>query len=209
MSIVAVIDSGSGNLRSVERALHAAGGTPLVTADPEVVRRADRIVVPGQGAFADCVAALKATGLDQAIREFIAAGRPYLGICLGLQVLFDDSEEHGPVRGLGILPGHVVRFRATCVPDGSTRKVPHMGWNCVTATGDEPLLASIAEDTHFYFIHSYYVDPADNESVALWCEYGVRFAAAVRKDNIFACQFHPEKSQHAGLALLANFLETG
>jgi imidazole glycerol-phosphate synthase subunit HisH len=205
---IAIVDSGSGNLRSVEKALARVGGAPVVSADPEVVRRADRIVVPGQGAFADCVRALRARGLDQAIGEVVAAGRPYLGICLGLQVLFDASEEHGPVAGLGLLPGQVVRFTGSGA-DGAPRKVPHIGWNTVRAARPDPLLAGIDEDAYVYFIHSYHAAPADPAIVALECDYGGRFCAAVRKDNLFACQFHPEKSQAVGLRLLANFVTSG
>jgi glutamine amidotransferase len=197
---IAVVDSGSGNLRSVEKALVAAGGEPVVTADPDRVRAADRVVVPGQGAFADCMRNLAARGLDAAIRESIRAGRPYLGICLGLQVLFEDSEEHGPVAGLGILPGHVVRLRPQAL------KVPHIGWNQVAARRPEPLMAGIPEQGSFYFVHSYVAVPADPSLIALACDYGGPFAAAVRRDNLFACQFHPEKSQRHGLRLLANFV---
>ncbi|MSP16734.1 MAG: imidazole glycerol phosphate synthase subunit HisH [Myxococcales bacterium] len=202
--MIAVVDSGSGNLRSVEKALAAVGGRPIVTADPDVVRRADRVVVPGQGAFRDCMAGLAARGLDAALREVIAAGRPYLGICLGLQVLFDESEEQGPVRGLGVLAGRVVRFR----PESPTRKVPHMGWNDVhLAPGrDEPNWRGLPDGAHVYFVHSYYAVPSEPGVTVLECDYGVRFAAAVRKDNVFACQFHPEKSQSVGLALLTRFV---
>lgn len=223
---IAVIDTGSGNLRSVAKALDRVGGRPVVTGDPDLVRRADRVVVPGQGAFGAFVQAMRARGLEQPLREVIAAGRPFLGICLGLQVLFDQSEEQGPVAGLGILPGRVLRFQ----PPTPAHKVPHMGWNQVwrpgttaggahaagvTATGgaraDAPghaMLAGIPDGAHFYFVHSYYVQPADASIVALGCDYGGAFAAAVCKDNLFACQFHPEKSQTAGLALLANFVES-
>ncbi len=198
---IAVVDSGSGNLRSVEKALARVGGRPIVTSDPDVVRRADRIVVPGQGAFADCIRALAERGLDAALREVIASGRPYFGICLGLQILFDQSEEHGPVPGLGVLPGRVVRFSS------AERKVPHIGWNQVRQGSSEPLMAGIADGTYFYFVHSYHAVASDPSDVALWCDYGGSFAAAVRRDNLFACQFHPEKSQAAGLRLLANFVE--
>lgn len=204
---IAVIDTGSGNLRSVAKALAHVGGQPVITSDPDAIRRADRVVVPGQGAFGAFVRAMHARALEQPLREFIASGRPFLGICLGLQVLFDESEEQGPVAGLGILPGRVVRFR----PADPAIKVPHMGWNQVqrpaaAATGD-PMLAGIPANTDFYFVHSYYAAPADPATVALTCDYDVPFAAAVRKDNVFACQFHPEKSQAAGLRLLANFVE--
>jgi imidazole glycerol-phosphate synthase subunit HisH len=203
--VIAVVDSGTGNLRSVEKALAKVGGRPTITADPDEVRRADRIVVPGQGAFRDCVEALHARGLADAIREVIAAGRPYLGMCLGLQVLFDESEEHGVSPGLGILPGRCVRF----APRPDAPKVPHMGWNRVsTCPGHErdPRLAPVAGGAYLYFVHSYYVVPAEPETVALSCDYGLRFAAAVRKDNITAYQFHPEKSSKTGLALLERFV---
>lgn len=200
---VAVIDTGSGNLRSVQKALAKVGGKPVVTSDPDVVRRADRVVVPGQGAFGQWVKALTARGLEESLREVIAGGRPYLGICLGLQVLFDQSEEQGPVNGLGLLGGDVVKFR----PTDRALKVPHMGWNAVAQRSDDPLLRGIAPGAYFYFIHSYYVVPKDDGIVALTAEYGQQFVAAVRKDNVFACQFHPEKSQAVGLKLLANFVE--
>lgn len=200
---IAVIDSGSGNLRSVEKALQKVGGEPVVTSDPDVVRRARRIVVPGQGAFADCKNNLEARGLDEAIREVIGDGRPFFGICLGLQVLYESSEEHGPVPGFGLLEGQVVKFR----PNDRTLKVPHMGWNAVHFARSDRILEGIPSGTHFYFVHSYYVVPGDESTVALRCRYGIEFAAAVRKDNLFACQFHPEKSQTAGLKLLANFVE--
>ncbi|HTM20330.1 MAG TPA: imidazole glycerol phosphate synthase subunit HisH [Kofleriaceae bacterium] len=199
---VVVIDAGTGNLRSVEKALAAVGARPEVTRDPEVVRRAPRVVVPGQGAFGDFMSGLRARGLEQPLREIIADGRPYLGICLGLQVLYEHSEEHGPVDGLGILRGQVVRFR----PADRALKVPHMGWNQVhTRRPDEPLLAGIADGAEFYFVHSYHVAPADPATVALTCDYGGDFCAAVRWQNLFACQFHPEKSAALGLRLLANF----
>jgi glutamine amidotransferase len=201
---IAVIDAGTGNLRSVEKALARVGGAPILTSDPDVVRKAPRVVVPGQGAFESFVTGLKEHHLEDALREVIADGRPYLGICLGLQVLFDESEEHGPVAGLGLIRGKVVRFR----PSDPALKVPHMGWNKVTPThGREPLLDGIAGGAYFYFTHSYYVVPDDPEIVSLTCDYDGPFAAAVRQDNLFACQFHPEKSSAVGLKLLANFVE--
>jgi glutamine amidotransferase len=198
-----VIDSGSGNLRSVYRALEAAGTTPEVTADPDVVRRADRIVVPGQGAFGDCVHNLEKHGLDQAIVEAANAGTPYFGICLGLQILFASSEESAG-RGLGLLAGDVQRFSA------DVGKVPHMGWNSVTwdySESKDAILEGIPQETYFYFTHSYHVEPTDSNVIALRCHYGHDFVAAIRSENLFACQFHPEKSQGAGIALLANFLK--
>jgi glutamine amidotransferase len=200
--MIAVVDSGSGNLRSVAKALARAGGEPVVTTDPDVVRRADRVVVPGQGAFRDCMAGLAARGLDDAVRAVIAAGRPYLGICLGLQVLFDESDEHGPVRGLGILAGRVVAL--TPRPG---LKVPHMGWNAVTMCKDEPLCRGLNPGAYVYFVHSYVAQPAQAVT-CLETEYGGPFCAAVRHENIFACQFHPEKSQAVGLGLLRNFVRS-
>jgi glutamine amidotransferase len=209
---IAIVDSGSGNLRSVEKALARVGGRPIVTSDPDVVRRAARVVVPGQGAFADCVAALRERGLDQAIAEVVRAGRPYLGICLGLQVLFDSSEETAdgaatPVAGLGLLPGRVVRF-APRASDGGARKVPHIGWNTVRSPRPgavDPLLRGVDPGAFVYFIHSYLAVPAEPSVIALDCDYGGRFCAAVRAGNLFACQFHPEKSQAVGLRILENF----
>ena len=205
-SRVAVADTGSGNLRSVEKALAAAGADVVVTTDPETVAAADKVVVPGQGAFGGCIAGLSRDGgaLGQAVRQVIAAGRPYLGICLGLQVLFDGSEEDPSCRGLGVLPGRVRRFA-----DRPGLKIPHMGWNATepkAAAGRTAVLAHTPPGTFFYFVHSYFADPARAEDVALVAEHGVPFCAAVARDNIFACQFHPEKSQQAGLALLRSFV---
>jgi imidazole glycerol-phosphate synthase subunit HisH len=199
--MIAVVDSGSGNLRSVKRALERAGGGPvIVTSDPDEVRRADRVVVPGQGAFKDGMAGLTGRHLDEAVREVIAAGKPYLGLCLGMQLLFDESEEHGPVRGLGILPGRVVRFA-----DRPGLKVPHMGWNDVQLRSDEPLWRGIPDGSFVYFVHSYHVVP-DGPVTCLESDYGGTFCAAIRHENLFACQFHPEKSQAVGLAFLQNFV---
>jgi glutamine amidotransferase len=209
MARVALVDLGMGNLRSVARALARAATdrglacTVERTRDPEVVRRADKVVVPGQGAFRDCAAALQA-GMADALREAIAAGRPYLGICLGLQALFAESEEAPGALGLGVLAGRVVRLAP--LPDV---KIPHMGWNKVVPT--RPLggaLSGIGEEgEYFYFVHSYHAVPDDPALVAAVTEHGPhRVTAAVQRDNITATQFHPEKSQEAGLRLLAAFL---
>jgi len=201
--VIAIVDVCSGNLRSVERALARVGGDVVVTRDPEVVRRADKIVVPGQGAFGVFMRGLVERGLGDALREAIASGRPYLGICLGLQVLFDESEEQGPCAGLGVLRGRVVRL----VPGDPKLKVPHMGWNQIAQRRPDPLLAGIADGAYVYFVHSYHAMPEDPSVLALESVHGVRVCAAIRKDNVFACQFHPEKSQAIGLRLLENFVE--
>jgi glutamine amidotransferase len=201
--VIAIVDVCSGNLRSVERALARVGGDVVVTRDPDVVRRADKLVVPGQGAFGVFMRGLRERGLGEALREAIASGRPYLGICLGLQILFDESEEQGPCPGLGVIAGRVVRL----APTDPRLKVPHIGWNQLAFRRPDPLLAGIAEGAHVYFVHSYHAVPADPALVTLDVEHGVRLTAAVRQDNLFACQFHPEKSQGVGLQLLRNFVE--
>jgi glutamine amidotransferase len=214
---IAVVDVCSGNLRSVEKALAHVGGRPTVTSDPDVIRRADKIVLPGQGAFGAFARGMAERHLEAPIREAITAGKPLLGICLGLQVLFESSEEASngeqgggkPIPGLGLLPGHVVKFRTSMVEAGRHLKVPHIGWNQVTRTAlgqDDPLLRGIPGDAYVYFVHSYHVAPSDPSVVALECDYGGRFAAAVRRGNLFACQFHPEKSQQLGLTILRNFV---
>ena len=201
--MIAVVDVCSGNLRSVERALAQVGGDVVITRDPDVVRRADKIVVPGQGAFGVFMRGLALRNLGDALREAIASGRPYLGICLGLQILFDESEEQGPCPGLGVIAGGVVRLS----PADPRFKVPHIGWNQIAFRRSDPLLAGIADGAYVYFVHSYHAVPADPSLIALDAEHGVRLTAAVRRDNIFACQFHPEKSQAIGLQLLRNFVD--
>jgi glutamine amidotransferase len=201
--VIAVVDVCSGNLRSVERAIAHVGGDVVVTRDANVVRRADKVVVPGQGAFGMFMRGLVERGLGEVLRDAITSGRPYLGICLGMQVLFDESEEQGPCPGLGVVPGRVVRMR----PADPRLKVPHIGWNQVGFRKPDPLLAGIAEGAYVYFDHSYYAVPTDPALIALDTEHGVPMTAAVRKDNVFACQFHPEKSQSVGLQMLRNFVE--
>jgi glutamine amidotransferase len=204
---VAIADTGSGNLRSVEKALAAAGGDVFVTADADRIARADKVVVPGQGAFGGCIAGLDRGGgaLREAVTDAIRAGRPYLGICLGLQVLFDASEENPDCRGLGVFPGRVRRFATQ--PTSTGLKIPHMGWNQTRrGPAGTDILQTTPDGTFFYFVHSYYPDPSRPEDVALSSDHGVTFCAAVARDNVFACQFHPEKSQAAGLALLRRFV---
>ncbi len=200
--MIAVVDAGLGNLRSVEKALAHVGAAVRITADPREVAHAERVVVPGQGAFGDCGRALaRDAPLGRAIVAAIAAGKPYLGICLGLQILFDESEEAPGCRGLGLFAGRVARIPATV--GGARLKVPHMGWNAVKPTGEHPLLEI---EQPFYFVHSYHALPRDPSIVAAVADYGAGITAAVARANVFAVQFHPEKSQRAGLALLARFL---
>jgi glutamine amidotransferase len=205
---VAIVDTGSGNLRSVQKALAAAGADAHVTSDPDAVRAGDKIVVPGQGAFGGCVAGLDRDGgaLREAVLGEVRAGKPYLGLCLGLQILFDGSDESPDCAGLGIIPGRVRRFEVK-LPD----KIPHMGWNEVERgpAGQVPGLAATPDGTYFYFVHSYYPVPANQADVALYSDYGGRFCAAAARDNVLAVQFHPEKSQAAGIALLSRFIGNG
>jgi glutamine amidotransferase len=209
---IAVIDYGMGNLRSVWQALeHVAGDKKVVvTADPAVVAAAERVVFPGQGAMPDCMRELDARGLRPAVLQ-AAKDKPFLGICIGLQMLFEHSEE-GDVPGLGVFAGQVRRFPAErmVAADGASLKVPHMGWNGVSQVRRDgnvhPLWAGIEDNARFYFVHSYYVDPQDTNVAAGRTDYGIPFTCAVARDNIFAVQFHPEKSARDGLALLKNFV---
>jgi glutamine amidotransferase len=207
MTSIAVIDYGMGNLRSVSKALeHVAPDAEVqVTSDPEIVRRAERVVFPGQGAMPDCMREMDARGLRPAVLE-AARSKPFLGICIGLQMLFERSEE-GNTAGLGVFPGQVRRFppQAMKDPQGAKLKVPHMGWNEVMQAEPHALWQGITDANRYYFVHSYYVEAGKPELVAGYSIYGFPFTCAVAQDNIFAVQFHPEKSQTAGLALLANF----
>jgi len=205
--MIAVVDYGMGNLRSVAKALrHVAPGADIVvTSDPAAIRAADRVVLPGQSAMPDCIRCLDDSGLTPVVRE-VAQDRPFLGICLGLQMLFDESEE-GPTRCLGIVPGRVVRFReeAMRTPDGERLKVPHMGWSPVHQVRAHPLWQGIEDGARFYFAHSFHPVPQDPAIVAGTTDYPLPFTCAIARANIFAVQFHPEKSHRAGLALLSNF----
>jgi len=206
---IAVVDYGMGNLRSVSKALEhiAPDKNVIVTSDPAQIDAAERIVFPGQGAMPDCMRELESRGLRDAVIS-AAANKPFLGICIGLQLLFDHSEE-GDAVGLGILAGNVKRFAASDMHDaeGNKLKVPHMGWNQVYQTQAHPLWADIENGARFYYVHSYYVAPEDQDLIAGYTDYPARFTGVVARDNIFAVQFHPEKSQHAGLQLLSNFVQ--
>ena len=207
MTDIAIVDYGMGNLRSVQKALEHVAPTAsvVVTSDPAVVRQAKRVVVPGQGAMPNCMHELEIRGLRETVLE-AAANKPFLGICIGLQMLFDESAE-GNIQGLSILPGKVLHFPASAMmqPDGQKLKVPHMGWNQVHQTITHPLWDGIADDARFYFVHSYYVETENEAAIAAQTSYPFSFTCAVAKDNIFAVQFHPEKSHVAGLTLLGNF----
>lgn len=208
--MIAIIDYGMGNLRSVQKAFEVVGHAAVVTRDARIIRDAERVVLPGVGAFADCMANLERYDLIEPIRRSIASGKPFLGICLGLQLLFAESEEFGIHKGLDVIPGRVVRFPNEKPVDHAVStqaglKVPHMGWNELTLTKSSPVLAGIPNGTHVYFVHSYYVVPQDRTVVSTETDYGITFASSVTRDNVFACQFHPEKSQRAGLQIIQNF----
>jgi glutamine amidotransferase len=207
MTEIAVVDYGMGNLRSVAKAIEhvAPHATVRVTSDPHAVLRAERVVFPGQGAMRDCMREMDARGLREAILTS-AREKPFLGICIGLQMLFDHSEE-GDTKGLGLLPGRVRRFPQEQMHDaaGNKLKVPHMGWSEVHQSGAHPLWDGIPDDSRFYFVHSYFPEPASPDVIAAYSVYPFAFTCAAARDNIFAVQFHPEKSQSAGLRLLANF----
>jgi|SRR3972149_2510322 len=198
--MIAIIDYDMGNLRSVAKAFEKVGATAAVTRDPKAILNASHVVLPGVGAFKDCMRNLDEYGLIDPIIKSIESGKPFLGICLGLQLLFDESMEFGHHRGLGVVKGKVVRF-----PEGTGLKVPHMGWNEATKRIDSPLLSGIEDDTFFYFVHSYYAVPEDRSVDLTTTGYGLDFTSSIMKDNIMACQFHPEKSQKSGLKVLENF----
>jgi len=206
--MIAVIDSGIANLRSVQKAFERVGADARIVEDANALAGAAGIVLPGVGAFADGIGKLLSHGFVEPLRRAIEQGTPVLGICLGLHFLFSESEEFGRHRGLDLLPGRVRRFdeAALVQPDPSVRlKVPHMGWNQVRIERPAPILAGLPEDPFFYFVHSYYVEPADPAVTAGTTEYGIRFTSIIWQDNLFATQFHPEKSQATGLQLLRNF----
>ena len=196
--MIAILDYGAGNLRSVAKALETVGTTPILTDDPSVVARVDGLVVPGQGSAVDAMRNLDRLGLAEPLRQYVASGRPFLGVCLGEQIIFESSEEGTGVTCLGLIPGTVRRL-----PGG--QKVPQIGWNTVHIKNQHPLLEGVPDDSYFYFVHSYYVDPTDPADVVGETEYGVTFASIVSRGNVFATQFHPEKSAGIGLRIYRNF----
>ncbi|MGN7611041.1 imidazole glycerol phosphate synthase subunit HisH [Magnetococcales bacterium HHB-1] len=207
--MITLIDYGSGNLRSVAKALEKVGGKVAVSSKIEKIRQADHLILPGVGAFADCYDNLQQAKLIEPILEHIQSGKPFLGICVGMQLLFSKSYEFGQHEGFDLIPGKVLAFdRSMTDPEDQQRllKVPHMGWNRVSQTKAHPLWRSIPDKSHFYFVHSFFCKPEKESQQAGLAEYGIPFAASVAKENIFATQFHPEKSQTLGLRLLENFI---
>jgi len=200
MAQIAIIDYGVGNLRSVEKAFAANGVTAVVTNRAGEIESAGKLVLPGVGAFASCMRGLQEYGFDQLVLDRVSAGVPLLGVCVGVQMLFEESEEFGTARGLGILPGRVRRFSEELL-------VPQVGWNSIRQCRSHPLFNGIANDAFFYFVHSYYCEPRDPQTVLGVTEYGASYASVVAKDNVAGVQFHPEKSQAVGLRMLANFAE--
>ena len=199
--MVAIVDYGAGNIKSVENAVRYLGHEAVLTRDPAVILSADHVILPGVGAFGDAMTRLSRYGLDEVLRKAAASGTPFLGICLGLQLLFESSEESPGAEGLGILKGHILR-----IPDGEGRKVPQIGWNDLTYPNPGRLFAGLPEGSYVYFVHSYYLRAADPSIVTACTQYGVRIDASVESGNVFACQFHPEKIEAAGMKILQNFL---
>jgi len=198
--VITVVDYGVGNLRSVQKALEQVGAEAVVTEDSRVIQAAQGVILPGVGAFGDAMDTLRATGLDVTVREVVKHNIPLLGICLGMQLLFDESEEMGRHQGLGVLPGRTLRF-------GAGLKVPHIGWNCIRMVRPGGLLSGVTDGDFAYFVHSYYVAPEQAEIVLATTDYGLDFASVVEQGRIFGIQFHPEKSQDVGLRILRNFAE--
>lgn len=204
--MIAIVDYGVGNLFSLSSSLKALGIESELTADPTRLQQADQVILPGVGAFGDAMKKLQATGLDQAVKQLAASGKPLLGICLGMQLLFDSSEEFGQQAGLGLIPGRVVSLKEAFEQKGIDLKVPHIGWNPITIKQTSPLLKNIQEQDQFYYVHSFYATDCEPHLVAT-SEYGVSVPGIVAKDNVYGTQFHPEKSGKVGLALLQAFAE--
>jgi glutamine amidotransferase len=205
--MIAIIDYGMGNLRSVQKGFEKIGAEAVITADPRLLMEAERIVLPGVGAFRDCMYNLEQAGFVEPILKVIDEGRPFLGICVGMQLLFTDSVEFGLYRGLDIIPGHVLRFPEDMREGAEILKVPQMGWNQLNFKRRPPAFEGIPQNINVYFVHSYYAKPDDERVVATTTDYGFEFCSSVWKDNIVATQFHPEKSQDVGLQILKNFAE--
>ena len=209
--MIAIIDYGMGNLRSVQKGFERMGREAVVTRDPKTILDAGKVVLPGVGAFPDCMRNLEEYGLIDAVQKSIAAGKPFLGICLGLQLLFTESEEFGISKGLDIIKGRVIRFKGPPfdTPHSAlgTLKVPHMGWNDLSIKRRPPAMQDVPEGSHVYFVHSFHVVPEDKGVIATTTNYGIDFVSSVWKDNVFAVQFHPEKSQALGLSILKRFGE--
>lgn len=205
--MIAIIDYGMGNLRSVQKGFEKVGFEAVVTSDPRVVLEADRVVLPGVGAFRDCMRNLEEGGFVEPILKVIREGRPFLGICLGLQLLFTESEEFGIHKGLDVIKGRVIRFPEGMTEGGEKLAVPHMGWNQLNFKRSLPVFSGLEEGTNVYFVHSYYVKPDDDSVVAATTNYGLDFCSSIVCDNLVATQFHPEKSQYSGLRILKNFGE--
>lgn len=208
MSNIVIIDYGMGNLRSAQKGFEYVGFPAKVSSDPDDILKADKLVLPGVGAFRDCIGNLHSGGFVEPIKEYVATGKPLLGICVGLQLLFSESEEFGRHEGLDIVPGKVTRFPAGMRLADEELKVPHMGWNSITLKPEVPLFKGIEQESYVYFVHSYYACPDDSSVIAAEATYGdVTFCAALVKDNVMATQFHPEKSQAIGLNIIKNFGE--
>ena len=200
--MIAMIDYDAGNIKSVEKALHKLGAEVVITKDADTILQADKVILPGVGSFGDAMANLKKYGLDEVIHKVVSKGTPFFGICLGLQLLFERSDETPGVEGLGILKGEILR-----IPDGENLKIPHMGWNSLHLQNQGRLFKGLPENSYVYFVHSYYLKAEEENIVKATTEYGVHIHASVEKDNVFACQFHPEKSSDVGLQILKNFVE--
>jgi glutamine amidotransferase len=199
--MITIIDYQMGNLRSVQKGIERVGGEAIITSDPHQIASAEKLILPGVGAFGDAMRELQNRDFVSPIRDFLASGRPFLGICLGFQLLFERGFEHGEHEGLGIFAGDCVRFPLSAL------KVPHMGWNRISIVKSSAVIQNITDGSYFYFVHSYYVRPTDPAIIAMECDYGFKFCAMVQQSNIYATQFHPEKSQRDGLTLLTGFVQ--
>ncbi|MCR5734248.1 MAG: imidazole glycerol phosphate synthase subunit HisH [Lachnospiraceae bacterium] len=200
--MIAIIDYDAGNIKSVVKAMEYLSADHVFTRDPDILMKADKLILPGVGAFGSAMERLDQYGLTEVIRDAVSENKPFLGICLGLQLLFEDSEESPGVAGIGILKGHIKK-----IPTGEYLKIPHMGWNSLALKGNGRLFKGVNDGTHVYFVHSYYLDADDKDIVRATTDYNVTIDASIEQDNVFACQFHPEKSSSAGLRILKNFID--